>query len=379
MSGLQNEYQEAGEATPPPPTNAHKGFATRNDKVFNDADFRRFWQRLCRRTDYEINVDTEKLIDLCVHKLNRTPFPDPQIVITKGEFVMVDYRIRLVEVKAKMCKFGLIITDTNNNLRQQQQWFHPGIDLARHVNDPNLKGFRITKIVQNGDESKVIFSDRGELTLGQMVQFQKKSGLKTNPISQHEAQTTYPVFKNPEGFTSIFIKTILDVLANHVADKIQYTLREGLEAYEIEAIFSAKQKFPQKELLDGSAASLYDQVQVDSEVERRFVTNRLNVDMDKVICYFKFPYKFKINMPKIIGNYNPDWGIIRWDDDGAIKLELVRETKGNIDPNLLQYQHENRKIQCAEAFFETIGVDYRQITDEVVEWWKRGEKDHPML
>ncbi|MBN1466887.1 DEAD/DEAH box helicase family protein [candidate division KSB1 bacterium] len=404
VSGLQNEYQEAGDATPPPPSNAHKAFAARNDRVFNGEDFRRFWGRLCQRTDYQINVDTEKLIELCTHKLNRTPFPEPQIVITKGEFVMVDYRLRLLEVKARMCKLEIIITDTNNNVQQQQTWFHPGKDLSRHLNDPNLKGFRITGIVQQGDESKVIFSDRGELALGEMVRFQKKSGLKTDPIAQHEAQTTYPVFniidramretqltrrtilhifkglderikrsvfKNPEGFTSIFIKTIRDVLANHVADRIQYTLKDGLEAYEIEAIFPELQKFPQKELLDGSAASLYDQVQVDSDVERRFVTNRLNAETDKMICYFKFPFKFRINMPKVIGNYNPDWGIIRWDEDGAIKLELVRETKGSIDPNLLQYQHEKRKIQCAEAFFAAIGVDYRQITDEVAEWWKK--------
>lgn len=406
VSGLQNEYQEAGEATPPPPSNARKVFATRNEKVFNNADFRTFWQRLCQRTDYEINVKSEELIALCVDKLNRTPFPEPHIVITKGQFVMVDYRIRLLDVKARMCKLEICITDTDNNVRQQQQWFHPGADLARHVSDANLKGFRITEIVQDGDESKVIFSDRGELTVGQMVQFQKKSGLKTNPIAQHEAQTTYPVFniidrtmqetnltrrtilsiykrlderikksvfKNPEGFTSLFSKTIRDILANHVADRIQYTLKEGLEAYEMEAVFPAQQKFPQKELLEGSDASMYDQVQVDSDVERRFVANRLNAETDKVICYFKFPYKFRIDMPKIIGNYNPDWGIIRWENDGSLKLELVRETKGSVDPNLLQYQHEKRKIQCAEAFFAAIGVDYRQITDEVLEWWKRRE------
>jgi len=407
VSGLQDEYQQAGETTPPPPSNAAKAFASRNDAVFNSEDFRRFWGRLCQRTDYTIHVDTDELVNLCVHKLNRTPFPDPQIVITRGEFILVDYRIRLLDVKAKMCRLEIDITDTNNNVLKREEWYHPGKDLARHFSDPNLKGFRIVEIVEKGDDSKIIFSDRGELALGGMVRFQKKSGLKTDPVAQHEAQTTYPVFniidramretnltrrtilaifknlddrvksavfKNPEGFTSLFIKTIRDVLASHIAQNIEYTLKDGLEAYEIEAIFPAKQKFPQKELLQGSNVSLYDQVQIDSDVERRFVENRLNAEIDKVICYFKFPYKFKINIPKIIGNYNPDWGIVRWDENGAVKLELVRETKGNIDPNLLQYEHEKRKIRCAEAFFETIGVDYRQITDQVVEWWKAKEE-----
>lgn len=404
VGGLQTEYQEAGETSPPPPTQAHKVFAMRNEKVFQSADFRRFWAHLCQKTDYTINVQTDKLVELCLHKLNRTQFPDPQIVITKGEFILVDYRIRLLDVKANMCKLEIDIADTNNNLRKVSEWLHPGKDLVRLTGDPNLKGFRISEIVSQGEDSKIIFSDKGELALGQIVHFQKKSGIKTDPIAQHEAQTTYPVFnvidramketnltrktvlqifkglderikasifKNPEGFTSIFIKTIRAVLASHVAENIQYTLKDGFEAFDVEAIFPEQQKFPQKELLAGSEASLYDHVQIDSDVERRFVENRLNAENDKVICYFKFPYKFKINMPKIIGNYNPDWGVIRWDDDGTIKLELVRETKGAVDPNLLQYEHEKRKIECAEAFFEAIGVDYRHITDQVAEWWKK--------
>ncbi len=51
------------------------------------------------------------------------------------------------------------------------------------------------------------------------------------------------------------------LVASHIAQNIEYTLKDGLEAYEIEAIFPAKQKFPQKELLQGSNVSLYDQVQ----------------------------------------------------------------------------------------------------------------------
>jgi type III restriction enzyme len=249
---------------------------------------------------------------------------------------------------------------------------------------------------------KVVFGDRGELGLRESISFQSEKGQQAVERSVHEAQQTYPVFnlidrtiretnltrptiikifkklsgqqksqifKNPEGFANKFITTIKDLLADHIADKVQYTLKEGLEAYNIEAIFPPSQKFPQKELIPGAEWSLYDQIQIDSDVEKRFVENRLNPDND-IICYFKFPYKFKIHMPKIIGNYNPDWGIIRWGDDKKIKLELVRETKGQKDYNLLQYQHEPRKIKCAEKHFKSVKIDYKHIDDRVVYWWR---------
>ncbi|MFZ5518465.1 MAG: hypothetical protein ACOY90_17685 [Candidatus Zhuqueibacterota bacterium] len=71
-----------------------------------------------------------------------------------------------------------------------------------------------------------------------------------------------------------------------------------------------------------------------------------------------------------MGNYNPDWGIFRWDDEHRFVLELVRETKGQKDYNLLQYQHEPRKIKCAEKHFKAIRVDYKHIDDSVVYWWR---------
>ena len=89
-----------------------------------------------------------------------------------------------------------------------------------------------------------------------------------------------------------------------------------------------------------------------------------------MICYFKFPSKFRISIPKIIGKYNPDWGIIRRSEDRKYILELVRETKGALDTNLLQYPNEKRKIDCAKKHFSTLGIDYRNITDRTNHWWE---------
>ncbi|MBN1925076.1 MAG: hypothetical protein JW798_04505 [Prolixibacteraceae bacterium] len=74
-------------------------------------------------------------------------------------------------------------------------------------------------------------------------------------------------------------------------------------------------------------------------------------------------------MPKIIGNYVPDWSVIRKDESGKYKLQLVRETKGTMNPNLLQFPSEKRKIDCAKKHFKSIEIDYRQIDDKIVNWW----------
>ncbi|MCA6473371.1 MAG: hypothetical protein IM548_07140, partial [Chitinophagaceae bacterium] len=179
------------------------------------------------------------------------------------------------------------------------------------------------------------------------------------------------IFTNPEGFASVFVKEIREQLANHVAEKIEYTLTQDLEQYHLDTFFPAEKDFPQRELIPGSDHSLYDQIQTDSDVERNFIQFRVHEDdlNGNVVCYFKFPTNFKIRIPKIIGNYNPDWGIIRFEADGKTKVQLVRETKGSMNPNLLQFPNEKRKIDCAKKHFHAIGINYRQVNDKIVKYW----------
>jgi len=137
-------------------------------------------------------------------------------------------------------------------------------------------------------------------------------------------------------------------------------------------------RFPQRELLEGTKASLYDQVQFDSDVEKRFVENYLKED-DKILFYFKFPGKFKIDLPKIIGNYNPDWGIVRMSEDGKVKLELVRETKGGKDLALLRFPNEQRKVRCAKKHFMQLEIDYRHVDDDRTPNWWESEREYRQI
>lgn len=398
---LQTDYVESGDVAPPAPSNARKAVAKRNNMIFNNTDFQQFWEKLCRKTEYKIELDDDLLIRDCIDKLNIAKFPEPNIVVVKGKFVMTTFKLTLKKVEAAMARIEILISDTDGNEESKVKWFKSGDDIAKIAKDERLKGFKIVDVKADGEDSLIYFGDKGKLRIDESVEFSSEKGQKGDPQYQQEAQTSYPVFnfvertaqatslksqtvlqifkrlnedvkkrifKNPEGFTAIFTSTIKNTLANHIADKIDYTLTDELMDYDAETIFPETRKFPQKELVDGGNWSLYDQVQIDSDIERKFVQFKLNED-DQIVCFFKFPNQFKIAIPKIIGNYNPDWGIIRWDDEKKLKLELVRETKGNVNPNLLQFPNEKRKIDCATKHFSLTGIDYKQIKGDEVKWW----------
>jgi type III restriction enzyme len=398
---LQSDYLENGDVAPPRPSNASKAAAKRNNAIYNSEGFKNFWKKLCKKTTYQINIDNEELVKNCIAKLNVQSFPEPNIVVVKGRFVMTKFEITLNGVVEETIKLQIRKTDSDGNEDLFKRNFKKGDDLAKIAKDDRLKGFKIVDMNEEGEHSEITFADKGILRVGETVTFSSEKGQKGDPQYRQEAQTTYPVFnfiqraeeathlkkntlveifkglstevkekifKNPEGFTSVFIDSIKNTLADHIADKVEYTLTEELMDYPAEEIFPESRKFPQKELVEGADWSLYDQVQIDSDIERKFVEYKLTED-DQIVCFFKFPNQFKISLPKIIGNYNPDWGIIRWDENKKFKLELVRETKGNVNPNLLQFPNEKRKIDCAIKHFGLTEVDYKQITGEEVIWW----------
>ena len=217
---------------------------------------------------------------------------------------MMDYSITLEDIKPGKALIKIEVSDTEGNFGFHQNWFSKGQDISKALNDARLKGYKIVEIIHDELNSKVIFGDKGELNLKESIIFQCQKGQQ--PISRniHEKQSNYPVFnlidraeketkltrktiikifkrlseskkkqifKNPEGFANIFIKTIKEHLADHVAEKIEYTLKDELEDYDIELLFPRTQKFPQKELVKGADFSLYDKIQIDSDIEENFV------------------------------------------------------------------------------------------------------------
>jgi type III restriction enzyme len=100
--------------------------------------------------------------------------------------------------------------------------------------------------------------------------------------------------------------------------------------------------------------SVYEYVEYDSDIERRFA-EELDQRED-IKLFLKLPRWFKVETP--VGTYNPDWAILK--DDGS-PLYLVRETKGTKDFMDLR-DTESLKIRCGKQHFTILGVDYAVAT-----------------
>lgn len=101
--------------------------------------------------------------------------------------------------------------------------------------------------------------------------------------------------------------------------------------------------------------SVYDAVVYDSEIEREFAA-KLD-SRDDIKLFVKLPAWFKIETP--IGDYNPDWAIVKHDNS---VLYLVRETKGTKDFEKMR-KTEAEKIRCGRRHFEALNVDFKVATD----------------
>ena len=100
--------------------------------------------------------------------------------------------------------------------------------------------------------------------------------------------------------------------------------------------------------------SVYDSIIYDSEIERKFA-EALDQRED-IKLFVKLPSFFKIETP--IGTYNPDWAIVKHDDN---TIYLVRETKGTKDFEKLR-NSEADKIKCGRKHFEAIGANFDVVT-----------------
>ncbi len=407
-ANLQNEYREAGyDKLPPRPPKADLAKVKRQP-LFDDKNFRDFWLQLTQKSKYEIHVDTDTLITECVGRLNDLDKRKlvPQVVIETGKFIITKFIIKLEDVRGDTAQLRVRKETTEQNLFPEEHLLavKHGDDLASLLRDSRLKGFRVVEVVGQGNFTSVRFENDVRLNRGESIELQRETGQKPIQRVEEVASVEKPIFnlidraaretgmtrktinrifgslapdfqqlflKNPEGFANVFIQALKDTFADHIVSHLEFKIDYGKhEPYNLEELFPVEKNFPQKELVDAGDAGMYDRVQVDSEVEARFVANYLSGNDPKVIGYFKFPPAYKIELPRIIGNYNPDWGILRYDEHGNVILKLVRETKGREDISQLRFSNEARKINAASKHFKKVGLDYRVVTDESKFWYE---------
>ncbi|MEK4086087.1 restriction endonuclease [Psychrobacillus sp. FSL K6-1415] len=402
VSRLQQEYIEDGVSAPPAPRTPEPSKVNRRDDIYNSEEFKEFWKKLNKKMSYKVSVETEKLIEQCVERLHNAKFPSPLIEVTRGRFIMCDYKISLTAVEGDNAKIKIEMDDSRGEKNQYELVVSVNDELKKKTKDERLRGFKVLRIGELYGEPYVKFANEITVKKIEPFKFQTEKAEKPKKQIEQTEKTTYPIpdfisrtanetnltkktiveifkrltteqkekiFYNPEGWISTFLNEIRITLSDHIVRNIEFEIDDNTEVYELDTLFPNMVKQPQRELIEAGIAGLYDKVQIDSDVERDFIENLIKPDVEKnnTILYFKFPPKFKIMLPKIIGNYNPDWAIVRR-YEGKLKLELIRETKGNVNLEDLRFPQEKRKIQCAMKYFDKIGVNYRVVTSSSYDW-----------
>jgi type III restriction enzyme len=163
-------------------------------------------------------------------------------------------------------------------------------------------------------------------------------------------------FENPQAFMDQVARILRHELQQLLVDGIKYELIEGVGSdTEWEMAL-----FEQEEVVNLLSAmkvekSIYHYVEFESDVECRFA-RKLDKRED-IVLFVKLPGWFKVDTP--VGEYNPDWAIVKHNDD---TLYLVKETKGTT--NLLDLRPGERdRVLSGKKHFEALGISFEIAKD----------------
>ena len=277
-----------------------------NKQVYATPEFEEFWEKITSRTTYRVSLDRTDLVQRCVARIKEAP------------------RIHPIRIQ---------VTRT-------------GVELTRGGPKGSVLGTRDEVLKESYPLPDIV------------LQLQESTSLTRKTIIDIllGSQRVGELLANPNDYIKMVTECIETELVHTLIDGIQYEpiggniyeLRElqadGLE--EKDRFVDQLYKVTNKEKTD------FDYVVFDSAVEKQFAQHLDG--REDIKLFMKLPDKFRVPTP--VGDYNPDWAIIKV-EDGTEHLYLVRETKSSQDP-AKRRPSENAKIKAAMKHFDAIGVDY---------------------
>ena len=274
-------------------------------EVLLDPYFVELWNQIKPKTTYRVEFATDELVSRAV------------AAIKKMERVEAA-KIRVVAGQVGVVRGG--VTTTAISAADEQVSFknRPVPDLLAYLQNET------------------------ELTRSTIVRILKESGRLAE------------FFVDPQRF--------MDSVANILKHELHRLLVDGIKYERIEGPVSDSEwemlLFKNEELINYLNAiqvnhSVYEYVVYESEIEKEFA-QKLDSRTD-IKLFVKLPGWFEIDTP--VGKYNPDWAIVRHDDD---TLYLVRETKSTKDFLKLRTS-EADKVRCGQKHFETLGVPFKVV------------------
>jgi type III restriction enzyme len=274
--------------------------------------FSELWAKIAPKTSYQLQFNSEDLIDEASKRLadlGRTePIRVPRILVKRVDLEMAN----------------------GQNIEAGRSGPEKYLEYARKQKMPDILG-ELQQIVPISRASTVKIID--------------KSGRKDEALI------------NPAKFVQQVRRSIQQAMAHTIVDHrgIKYERINGKDSEYSAEFFGGRLVEAYEDNLVRVTKSIYDYIICDSNVERQYA-----LDLEKredVELFLKLPDWFKIDTP--IGGYNPDWAIVRRLESGAKVVYLVRETKGTTDISALRFEGEAWKIEFGRKHFMAIDVDYK--------------------
>lgn len=275
-----------------------------NKEVLISAEFKELWDQIKHKTTYSVEIDSEKLVEKSISKIKKLPSFRARRIRTENAYVKVE-------------RAG--VTGEGQTMRTEEV-------LEEKRNLPDVLSY-----------------------------LQEQTNLKRRTLVDIlvNSKRLDDFEKNPQSFMEEVMKVINSEKRKLIIDGIKYERMGDHEYYE-QSLFENKELvgYMKVNALEVSnEKSIYDYVQYDSEVERRFA-EKLDRDED-VKLFVKLPSTFQIDTP--LGNYNPDWAVLI-EKESVEKLYFIVETKGSILQEDLRLA-EDGKIQCGRKHFEALNTD----------------------
>ena len=269
-----------------------------------DEKFKDIWEKIKYHTSYKVEYKTSELIEKAAEAVEQMPAIKKALIKTTKTALQFDESGIVADIKASYT------TALDGTFRIPDALFY--------------------------------IQERTELTRSTILEILNSSGRLGDMLI------------NPQLFLDNTVAAIKEVLYELMIDGIKYE-KIGSSEYEMRLFEDYDIHINDLTFkVSKQDKTIYSNlVPLDSEVEYDFA--RECESRDDIEFYFKLPFWFKIKTP--IGDYNPDWALIKKNEK---IVYFVAETK-SVGQELRT--SEKRKIKCGHAHFEEFDdVEYRQVT-----------------
>jgi len=276
-----------------------------NKRIYLNSDFKVLWDKIKYKTTYSVEYKTIDLIKKSLKEIEKMDLIEKVVLRSKKAEVKIEEK-------------GLSTKETKDQLSHSKKVYELPDILTYLQNETNLTRDTIVEVL-----------------------------IKSNRLNEFE--------NNPQRFMDEIAKILNRVLKSMIIEGIKYEKIDN-EVYEMRNFEETEVERDLIKLFK-TEKSVYDYIEFDSEIERKFA-EKLN-DRDDIKLFVKLPAWFKVDTP--VGTYNPDWAIVKDDEQKGEKLYLVRETKGSIENGQLR-PNEEFKIDCGKQHFKALDINYKVVT-----------------